>query len=428
MDTFEQVYAECRGAVERFIRFRIADPADAEDVMQEVFCAAVRGYPTLRDKTNARAWMIGIARNKCTDWMRRKYQRNEITLTDEIRIAVIPPRFGLTRDSLVQDTLARLRPQDQQMLHLYYWQELPQQEIARRLGLPLGTVKSRLHTAREHFRAAFPVRTKGVTPMKTIMPLHLPDYTIKPSDMLPFSCKWEELMGWFIVPRVGEKLSWAMYDLPDRTRTEEDHLSVVGRARIHGLEGVEIQVETSDPMPCNQTGDDEGYVQRSFIAQLTDDHCRILAETHTQGGVKQTFTYLDGDEFLRNWGFGEDNCGNETDLHAKGIITREGNVLTVRKGVTEAMDVVGRYTVSIGGKTYDTICVVMHEAYAGGTVSEQFIDQNGRTVLWRRFNADDWQQEHYGRTWSEMLPDAEALTVNGKTYVHWYDCITSYIL
>ncbi len=102
MDTFEQVYAECRGAVERFIRFRIADPADAEDVMQEVFCAAVRVYPTLRDKTNARAWMIGIARNKCTDWMRRKYQRNEITLTDEIRIAVIPPRFGLTRDSLVR--------------------------------------------------------------------------------------------------------------------------------------------------------------------------------------------------------------------------------------------------------------------------------------------------------------------------------------
>lgn len=428
MDTFEQVYAECRGAVERFIRFRIADPADAEDVMQEVFCAAVRGYPTLREKTNARAWMVGIARNKCTDWLRRKYQRNEITLTDEIRIAVIPPRFGMTRDSLVQDTLAQLRPQDQQMLHLYYWQELPQQEIARRLGLPLGTVKSRLHTAREHFRAAFPVRTKGDTPMKTIMPLHLPDYTIKPSDMLPFSCKWEELMGWFIVPRVGERLSWAMYDFPDRTRTEEDHLSVVGRARIHGLEGVEIQVETSDPMPCNQTGDGEGYVQRSFIAQLTDDHCRILAETHTQGGIKQTFTYLDGDEFLRNWGFGEDNCGNETDLHAKGIITREGNVLTVREGVTEAMDVVGRYTVEIGGKAYDTICVVMHEAYAGGMVSEQFIDQNGRTVLWRRFNADDWQQEHYGRTWSEMLPDAETLTVNGKTYVHWYDCITSYIL
>lgn len=428
MDTFEQVYAECRGAVERYIRFRIANAADAEDVMQEVFCAAVTGYTTLRTPANARSWLIGIARNKCADYLRAKYRRSEVPLADASRIAVIPPRFAAVRDSLVLDTLARLSEQDQQMLRLYYWQELPQQEIARRLGLPLGTVKSRLHTARERFRTAFPARPKGEMHMKTVMPLRLPDYAITPTTEPPFACKWEELMGWFIVPREGESLSWAMYDFPERVRTEEDHLSVVGRAMIHGLEGVEIAVETADPMPANQTGDDDSYVQRAFIAQLTDDHCRILAETHTKGGVKQTYTYLDGDEFLNNWGFGEDNCGNETNLHPKGLITREGNVLTVRDGMTEAMDVVGRYTVEIGGRRYDTVCVVMHEAYMGGMVSEQFIDRSGRTVLWRRFNADDWQQARYGRTWSEMLPDAETLIVNGKTYVHWYDCITSYIL
>lgn len=428
MDVFEQVYAECRGAVERYVRFRITNTADAEDVMQEVFCAAVTGYAALRSTASVRPWLIGIARNKCADYLRAKYRRSEVPLEDASRIAVMPPRFAAVRDSLVMDTLARLSQQDQQILRLYYWQELPQQEIARRLGLPLGTVKSRLHNARERFRAAFPARPKGETPMQTIMPLHLPDYTITPSTQPPFSCKWEELMGWFIVPRLGETLSWAMYDFPERVRTEEDHLTVTGRAMIHGLEGVEIEVETFDPMTCNQTGDDAKYVQRSFIAQLTDDHCRILSETHTKGGVKQTFTYLDGDEFLQNWGFGEDNCGNETNLRPKGIITREGNVLTVREGVKEAMDVVGRYTVEINGKCFDTVCVIMHEAYMGGMVSEQFIDRSGRTVLWRRFNADDWQLARYGRTWSDMLPDAETLTINGQTYVHWYDCITSYIL
>ena len=61
-------------------------------------------------------------------------------------------------------------------------------------------------------------------------------------------------------------------------------------------------------------------------------------------------------------------------------------------------------------------------------VSEQFIDQQGRTILWRRFNADDWQFSSYGKPWTELLPDSETLTINGKTYVHWYDCITSYIL
>ena len=428
MESFERSMAEHRRAIERYVRFRIANPADAEDVLQEVFSAALTGYASLRDASSVKPWMIGIARNKCADFLRRKYRRSEIPLADAERIAVIPPRFARVRDSLVLDTLEKLSLQDQQILRLCYWQELPQQEIARRLGLPLGTVKSRLHNARERFRAAFPVKEKGDSPMRAVMPKMLPDYTITPSPLPPFECQWEEMMGWFIVPKLGEKLSWAMYDFPERVRTEEDHLAVVGRAMIHGTEGVEIEVETLDPMSNNQTGDDDKYVQRSFVAQLTDTHCRILAETHTQGGMKRTYTYLDGDDFLNNWGFGEDNCGNEVHLRRKGDITREGNVITTRGGQRELMDVVGRYTVEIGGKRYDTVCVISHEAYMGGMASEHFIDQQGRTVLWRRFNADDWKQDHYGRRWSEMLPDSETLTINGKTYVHWYDCITSYIL
>ena len=428
MRDLEQAITEHRRVIERYVRFRISQAADAEDVLQEVLSAAVISLPSLREGANVKAWLLGIARNKCADYFRHKYRRGEVPLEDAGRIAILPTRFALTRDSLVQDTLEKLNPQDRQILHLCYWQELPQQEIARRLGVPLGTVKSRLHNARERFRAAYPHQTKGATLMRSIMPKTLPDYTITPSELPPFPCKWEELMGWFIVPRLGEKLSWAMYDFPERVRTEEDRLTVTGRAVVHGIEGVEIEVETNDPMDCNQTGDDDAYVQRSFVAQLTDTHCRILSETHSQGGVKQMYTFLDGDAFLDNWGFGPDNCGNEINLAPKGLITREGNILTTRGGEKELLDVVGRYTVTIGGKQYDTVCVIMHEAYMGGMVSEQFIDQQGRTVLWRRFNADDWHFDHYGKTWSEMLPDSEVLIINGKRYVHWYDCITSYIL
>lgn len=428
MESFEQLWASCHTAIERYVRYRISNPADAEDVLQEVLSAAVAGFAALREPASFKPWLIGIARNKCADHLRRKYRRNEIPLEDADRIAVIPPRFALTRDSLVQDTLDKLSAQDQQILRMCYWRQLPQQEIARILQLPLGTVKSRLHSARERFRAAFPRQTKGETTMHTIMPRILPDYTITPSELPPFECKWEEMMGWFIVPKLGEKLSWAMYDFPERIRTESDDLAVVGRAMVHGIEGVEIEVRTYDPMINNQTGDDDKYVQRSFVAQLTDTHCRILAETHTQGGVKRMYTYLDGDAFLNNWGFGENNCGNEIHLRPKGDITRVGNIITTRDAQKELMDVTGRYTVNINGRSYDTICVIMHEAYIGGMASEQFIDRNGKTVLWRRFNADDWKHEHYGRTWSEMLPYSETLTINGKTYVHWYDCITSYIL
>ena len=427
MEAFEQAWTACRIAVERYVRFRIANPADAEDVLQEVLSAAVAGYATLQDAARFKPWVIGIARNKCADHLRRKYRRSEIPLEDAGPIAVIPPPFAIGRDSLVQDTLERMSAQDQHLLRMCYWLELPHAEIARRLNVPVGTVKSRMHHARERFRAAYPVKERGAPAMSTIMPKMLPDYTITPSPLPPFTCKWEELMGWFIVPRLGEKLSWAMYDFPDRVRTESDDMAVLGRATVHGIEGVEIEVRTHHPMDCNAV-DDSGYVQRSFVAQLTDTHCRILSETHTQDGVKHMYTFLDGEAFLGNWGFGEDNCGNETLLRPRGEIVREGSVLTTHSASDTPMDVVGRYTIAINGKVYDTICVVMHETYMGGMVSEQFIDRNGRTVLWRRFNADDWQLARYGKTWSEMLPDSETLAIDGKTYVHWYDCITSYIL
>ena len=92
------------------------------------------------------------------------------------------------------------------------------------------------------------------------------------------------------------------------------------------------------------------------------------------------------------------------------------------------MDIVGRYTVTVGGKAYDTVCVMDIQCFNDGVASEQYLDPNGRTVLWRRFNHNDWARHRYGKPWTEILPDNERLTVNGETYVHWYDCISDYIL
>ena len=258
------------------------------------------------------------------------------------------------------------------------------------------------------------------------LPNKLPDYSITKSDKEPFPVKWEELMGWFIIPKLGEKLSWAIYDWPEKTRTEGYDMEMTGRASVHGIEGVEIvAIEHGG-------GQHESYpgsrnITRSFVAQLTDSHCRVLSQTYHEGEVKRFFTFLDGDDFLQDWGFGEDNCGKEVNLAPKGLITRDGNVITT-KNVPFLLDVVGRHTVTIGGKTYDCICVINVETYSIGILSEQFIDANGRTVLWRRFNRDNWNLKMYKQPWGKKLPNNEQLTVNGEMYVHWYDCITDYIM
>jgi len=251
------------------------------------------------------------------------------------------------------------------------------------------------------------------------LPEKLPEYTITESTNTPFPVKWEEKIGWFIVPRLGENITWGMYDWPDRTRTSTVKMEVTCRAKVHGVDGVEILARE----------DYKGTVYtRTFVEQLSDTHVRTLAETVQHEDEKLFLTFLDEDDkFVQNWGFGEDNCGKEINISPKGVILRDGNAITAPTE-SNTMDVVGRYTVTIGGKEYDCICIINADTRKTGILTEQFIDANGRTVLWRRFNHDNWKSDTYGQPWSEKLPNSQRLTVNGETYVHWYDCITDYIL
>ena len=187
-----------------------------------------------------------------------------------------------------------------------------------------------------------------------------------------------------------------MYDLPSRKKGELCEMSVVGKAEVHGIEGVEIVAVETDPMGCNSAGG-QSKVERRFVAQLTDTHCRLLAESHFEGGIKRYYTFLDGDAFLGNWGFGEDNCGNETNISPKGDIFFDGKQY-VAKEKDCLLDIVGRYEVTINGKTYDTVCIIDCYTYIDGVASLQYIDKNGKTVLWRRFNRNDWKYEGYENT------------------------------
>ncbi len=425
MPEFEELLQAELPALVRFVKFRIGSARDAEDVLQETCLAAWRNYGSLRDQSSFKPWLLGIARNKCKDYFREQARRMDLPL-EELSEAVLAVGLrGRTVKSAVRDTLEQLGGTDQQILYLAFFRDLPQAEIAERLQIPLGTVKSRLHKARSRFRERWPHKEKGENKMKK-MPELLPEYTIIRSEKEPFPVRWEEMMGWFLVPKLGEKLSWAMYDFPERKRTEQCDMEVLGRAEVHGIQGVEIRAVEYESMECNRIGDTDKS-ERRFVAQLTETHCRILAESHVEDGVRKLYTFLDGADFLDSWGFGEDNCGNAVQIAPSGDICREDSAVTA-VGKPFLLDVVGRYTVEICGKRYDTICVMDIETYDGGVASEQYLDQEGRTVLWRRFNRDDWAKERYGRPWSELLPENERITINGATYVHWYDCITDHIL
>lgn len=426
MDEFEKLLEAERASVERFVRFRMNSKADAEDVLQEVYLAACQNFTQLKNKDSFKAWIIRIARNKCNDFFRKKAAQYEIPMDEITESELSDSRHGLSLVATVRETLNLLGDRDKQILYLYFWKELPQAEISKQLNIPVGTVKSRLHTAKRNFKTKYPYHSEGSKGENTMrvtkkLPEFLPEYKIEASTKAPFSVKWEELMGWFLVPRIGEKLSWGMYDIPSRKCSHVYDMQVTGKARVHGIEGVELTAREATYSDKNEA------IHRTFVAQLTDTHCRYLATLRNDGDVRNYITFLDGDAFMTNWGFGEDNCGNETNLSVKGDIHRAGNsVMSVDKEFL--LDIVGRYTVTIGGKSYDTVCVMDIETHHCGVVSEQFLGKEGKTILWRRYNRDDWAIDRYKKPWSVQLPENDRLIINGTTYVHWYDCITDHIL
>lgn len=428
MEYFEDQLNDVYPVLERYVKYRMNGESEAEDVLQEICLSAYLKCDQLRQKESFKPWILSIARNHCADYYRRKGKCREVSLEDIPETKLVYGRQGWRVSTLVEETLDQLTNRDREVLQLFYWENMSLADITEKLKIPIGTVKSRLNTARSHFKNRYPYpldKQKGAYVVKKL-PKTMPTYSIQRLEEKPFSVRWEELQGWLIVPKLGEKLSWGSYDFPERKRTDYTEMEVVGRAEVHGIEGVEI-LAVQYGCDIHGTGSLNGE-ERRFVAQLTDTHSRYLAETHMENGIRKYYTFLDA-EFLKNWGVGgEDNCGNAVNLAPKGLLHRDGATVTAPLA-KEVLDVVGRYSVTICGKTYDTVCVMDIEFYNEAVVSEQYIDKQGRTVLWRRFNRDDWEQERFGgKRWSEKLPENEQLTINGETYVHWYDCLTDYVL
>ena len=426
MDRFEALLLQYRPALERWVRYRVASWADGEDLAQEICLAAYRNFGQLRDEQLFFPWLLGIARHQYAAYCRRKASNREISLEQ------LPADTAARPADDFDDFIGHLPYRDRQMLRLFYQRHLPQKEIARQLLLPVGTVKSRLHAARERIlKTMDPVdRKEGVYKMKKLPEL-LPRYAIAFQPQKPFDVEWHETMGWFIMPRPGEKMRWGMYDLPSRKLDIAYDMEVTGKASVHGIEGVRIVARTLQPREAvGESSLMAGPVAESgatsdewvFVAQDTGEYTRFLSAERNENGVRTLTTFLDGDEFYNNWGFGEKNCGKPVHLTPRGLIRRSGNRIEVAAD-GPVIDVAGRCTLTLGDKTYDTICVMDTGAYTDQVASEQYLDKDGRTLLWRRFNRDDWAIERYGRPWTELLPDNERILLRGKTYVHWYDCL-----
>lgn len=153
-----------RDAVWRYSRLLTADPVAAEDVLQDTFLAALRGAGTFSGGDSARGWLLSITRHAAARRHRRRAgQPARFEPLDELGEAAgfgdpCPgPEATLVeaeRRAAFARALDALHPDDQEVLVLRDLEGLDGEATATLLGLPLPTMKTRLHRARLRLAAA----------------------------------------------------------------------------------------------------------------------------------------------------------------------------------------------------------------------------------------------------------------------------------
>jgi len=161
-ETFLRLVQPEIAAAYRLAGYLLGDACEAEDAVQDALEKAWQAWPKLRQTDSVGAWFERIAANVCHDRLRGRGRVRELELDDEV--ASVPQARDPFREALARDELGRLvrkLPPDQQtVVALRYWRDLSLEQTAERLGVPLGTVKSRLYYAIRTLRSELDAQSR----------------------------------------------------------------------------------------------------------------------------------------------------------------------------------------------------------------------------------------------------------------------------
>jgi RNA polymerase sigma-70 factor (ECF subfamily) len=156
-DRFATIFDRHAPAIHRYLQRRVGEQA-AEDVLGETFLIAFRRRGSFDpERSDARPWLYGIAAKLVVDHHRRETRQRGIVglpdrATDEHADEVADRVSAQSQQAILRAALDRLSDDDREVLMLIAWEELSYAEVAEAMRIPVGTVRSRLHRARQQIR------------------------------------------------------------------------------------------------------------------------------------------------------------------------------------------------------------------------------------------------------------------------------------
>lgn len=159
-EAFTLLYTRWHPRLLRFAYRQTGNADAAQDVMQEAALTIAKNIARLKDPSLFSPWAYTIVRRRAADYIGKAARNRKAAQA----LADIPPSYEAvsTDDKLtLKHALAVLPDRDRQILKLFYLDGMSGPEIAAGMGLPIGTVKSRLYAARSKLKSIYQTNPKG---------------------------------------------------------------------------------------------------------------------------------------------------------------------------------------------------------------------------------------------------------------------------
>lgn len=158
---FEEIFLPFLDAAYNLARWIVQHDQDAQDIVQEAYMRAFKGYHGFKGG-NGKAWLLTIVRNTAYTWVKRNAANEKLVPYEEEKHAELIS-FNQSQNEFVsekrkeylQTALERLSTEFREIIVLYEFEGLSYKELALALGLPVGTVMSRLSRARRRLQQEF---------------------------------------------------------------------------------------------------------------------------------------------------------------------------------------------------------------------------------------------------------------------------------
>lgn len=154
MLNIEEIWSEYRSSLQSFLHSRISNPAEVEDLLQEVLLKTYENLDTLENQSSIKSWLFQIANNAIVDFYRRAAKRRELN-ADELWYSAEDEDITRQLSNCVEPFISALPAGTAEMLRAIDLEGKSQKAYAEELGISYSTLKSRVQKSRTQLRELF---------------------------------------------------------------------------------------------------------------------------------------------------------------------------------------------------------------------------------------------------------------------------------